>query len=329
VQLRSKRALLQQYHRVYHKPSDYKFLRRLSRGAFGTVYLAKYLHKDSKPLAIKVIEKRVIRDGEFESQIMRERSVMTVINGTSALFVQLRTAFQTRDRLFMAMDFVQGGDCCSYLLSKGKLPEHTAKFIVGEVARALNVLHSLGFMHRDIKPDNILFTIEGHIKLADFGMAAPLGSLHAKSAQGLDDSTNVTGDQGFHWQLQSIYSANGGDGPFSPVSMTGGMLSPDSSGSGMSLALRGNNANDDGFRNSLVGNVSYAAPEAVIGSYYNQSVDWWALGVLFFHLIAGKTPFEAPTSDEIMDNILNSRLNWSFVPNSISKECMYVTNPTV
>jgi serine/threonine protein kinase len=313
---------------VYHKPADYVFLRRLSRGAFGTVFLAKFNDvTDTQPMAIKVIGKNQIRDGMFEQQLMRERSIMAAISKAGEMFVHLKAAFQTRDNLYMVMEYVPGGDCCSLLLTRGQLSESTARFIVAEVASALSVLHSLGYMHRDIKPDNILFTSRGHVKLADFGMAAPLNtSQNAKSPHIIGPDSRDDNDHGFHWQMQSIYSAGGGggvEGPYSPVSMTAGILSNDSSESGMSLIL-GRGMNEEGFRNTVVGNVSYASPESVIGAYYNQSIDWWALGVLIFHLICGKTPFEAPSSNEIIDNILNNRIRWTLLTPSITASCRFV-----
>jgi serine/threonine protein kinase len=98
------------------------------------------------------------------------------ISGDSAavgeMFVRMVAAFQTKDHLFLAMEYITGGDCLNKLSEMGRFPESVAKHSVAELALALSHLHEHGVVHRDIKPDNVLITASGHVKLTDFGLAA-------------------------------------------------------------------------------------------------------------------------------------------------------------
>ena len=85
------------------------------------------------------------------------------------LSAQLCCAFQDTRRLYMVMEFMPGGDLVT-LTSTYDVPETWARFYTAEVVLALNAIHSMGFIHRDIKPDNILIDLDGHIKLTDFGL---------------------------------------------------------------------------------------------------------------------------------------------------------------
>ncbi|KAL7668247.1 hypothetical protein ACOME3_008957 [Neoechinorhynchus agilis] len=103
-----------------------------------------------------------------------EREIMAFAN--SEWIVKLHHAFQDFDHLYMLMDFVPGGDLVT-IMSNHDLTESDVKFYVAEVIMAVEAVHSLGYVHRDIKPDNMLIDVDGHIKLADFGTAAQV-SIH-------------------------------------------------------------------------------------------------------------------------------------------------------
>lgn len=85
-------------------------------------------------------------------------------------------AFQTPERLYFALDFVNGGDMFFHLRKKGRLTENEARFYICEIILALEHLHKQGFIYRDLKPENILIGSDGHIKIADFGLSKHLGT---------------------------------------------------------------------------------------------------------------------------------------------------------
>lgn len=84
--------------------------------------------------------------------------------------VRLYYSFQDRESLYFVMDYIPGGDMMSLLIRMGVFPETLARFYVAELTLAIESVHKMGFIHRDIKPDNILIDVDGHIKLTDFGL---------------------------------------------------------------------------------------------------------------------------------------------------------------
>lgn len=84
--------------------------------------------------------------------------------------VRLYYSFQDRESLYFVMDYIPGGDMMSLLIRMGVFPETLARFYVAELTLAIESVHKMGFIHRDIKPDNILIDLDGHIKLTDFGL---------------------------------------------------------------------------------------------------------------------------------------------------------------
>jgi len=85
--------------------------------------------------------------------------------------LKLHFAFQTSKNLYMVLDYCPNGDLTQQMREKRKFSEATAKFYLAEIILAIEYLHSLDIVYRDIKPENILLDRIGHVKLADFGLA--------------------------------------------------------------------------------------------------------------------------------------------------------------
>ena len=92
--------------------------------------------------------------------------------------VQLHYAFQDLDNLYLVLEYMAGGDLLNLLVERDSFSESMTKFYISEMILALQATHSLGFVHRDIKPDNFLFTPQGHIRISDFGLATDLHWAH-------------------------------------------------------------------------------------------------------------------------------------------------------
>ena len=110
-------------------------------------------------------------------------------HANSDWIVKLHFAFQNSRYLYMVMDYMPGGDLVN-LMAKYDLPEKWAKFYCAEVILAVDSIHSMGFVHRDIKPDNMLLDHRGHLKLADFGTCMRMdedGLVHSETAVGTPD----------------------------------------------------------------------------------------------------------------------------------------------
>uniref|UniRef100_A0A8C7Y7B8 non-specific serine/threonine protein kinase n=1 Tax=Oryzias sinensis TaxID=183150 RepID=A0A8C7Y7B8_9TELE len=179
------------------KLDDFEKVKLIGRGAFGEVQLVR--HKTSqKVYAMKKLSKFEMIKRSDSAFFWEERNIMAFSN--SPWIVQLCCAFQDRRHLYMVMEFMPGGDLVTLTMNYD-LPEKWACFYTAEVVLALDAIHSMGFIHRDVKPDNMLLDHLGHLKLADFGTCMKMdssGMVHCDTAVGTPDyiSPEVLQSQG-------------------------------------------------------------------------------------------------------------------------------------
>lgn len=148
-------------------PSDFQAVREIGQGAFGKVYLVQS-RTTRQRYAMKVLNKQRVIQKEQVAYAMGERNVMSSLS--HPYLVNLRFAFQTNHRLFLVMDYIEGGHLWTQMKS-GFLDEPVAKIFTAEIVLALIHLHSLGIAHRDLKPENILLDSDNHLRITDFGLA--------------------------------------------------------------------------------------------------------------------------------------------------------------
>ncbi|GAA6233224.1 serine/threonine-protein kinase Sgk1-like isoform X2 [Lates japonicus] len=150
------------------KPCDFDYLKIIGKGSFGKVLLAR--HKESTNYyAVKVLQKKIILKKKEQKHIMAERSVL-MKNIKHPFLVGLHYSFQTTDKLYFVLDYVNGGELFYHLQRERIFLEPRARFYAAEIASALGYLHSLHIVYRDLKPENILLDSQGHIVLTDFGL---------------------------------------------------------------------------------------------------------------------------------------------------------------
>jgi len=148
---------------------DFCILKPISRGAFGKVFLGYKRQHPENIYALKVLNKSDIVHRNMASQVIRERNALAISN--SPFCVQLFYCLQNDTNIYMVMEYMIGGDLKSLLSEMGYFDEAMATFYTAEVALALEYLHKHGIVHRDVKPDNMLLSDKGHVKLTDFGLS--------------------------------------------------------------------------------------------------------------------------------------------------------------
>ena len=147
---------------------DYESLKIIGRGAFGEVHVCREI-KTGKIVAVKKIKKDLLSKKNQIIHIRNEQLFMSKVK--SPWIVELYASFQEDEYLYLIMEFLPGGDFMNLLIEKDKLTEKESKFYIAELILAVESIHKLDCIHRDIKPDNILIDKNGHIKLSDFGLA--------------------------------------------------------------------------------------------------------------------------------------------------------------
>lgn len=179
------------------KAEDYEVVKVIGRGAFGEVQLVR--HKATRKVyAMKLLSKFEMIKRSDSAFFWEERDIMAFAN--SSWVVQLFYAFQDDRYLYMVMEYMPGGDLVN-LMSNYDVPEKWARFYTAEVVLALDGIHAMGFIHRDVKPDNMLLDKSGHLKLADFGTCMKMnkdGMVRCDTAVGTPDyiSPEVLKSQG-------------------------------------------------------------------------------------------------------------------------------------
>ncbi|XP_077174545.1 myotonin-protein kinase isoform X3 [Paroedura picta] len=151
---------------------DFDILKVIGRGAFSEVAVVK-MKRTSQVYAMKIMNKwDMLKRGEV-SCFREERDVL--VNGDKQWITQLHFAFQDENYLYLVMDYYVGGDLLTLLSKFGdRIPMEMARFYLAEMVMAIDSIHRLGYVHRDIKPDNILLDRCGHIRLGDFGSCLKL-----------------------------------------------------------------------------------------------------------------------------------------------------------
>lgn len=147
---------------------DFHLMKVIGKGSFGKVVLARG-KADQQVYAIKILDKKaIVKKGELE-HVKSERNVL-IATTHHPFLVTLHCSFQSPDKLYFVLNYVNGGELFYHLQRDKRFPETRARFYAGEIALALGHLHSVGIVYRDLKPENILIAADGHIILTDFGL---------------------------------------------------------------------------------------------------------------------------------------------------------------
>lgn len=248
-----------------NKPSiqDYSILKPISRGGYGRVYLAS--KKTTGDLyAIKVIKKDDIFRKNLEASVVAEQDAM--LRAKHPFIVDLIFSFQSREYIYLVMEFLIGGDLGTQLSINGYFEEPTASHYIAEISLSIDYLHSIGIVHRDLKPENILISESGHLKLIDFGLSK-VGLATPQTDTFLLDMEFRTDPLFIHGSLAN-----------SPLPFEDFQRKAKS--------------------NTLVGTPYYLSPEAILESGYGKAGDWWAVGIIAYEFLVGTPPFCAEEGED-------------------------------
>ncbi|KAG9348287.1 hypothetical protein JZ751_002022 [Albula glossodonta] len=180
--------LVRQVKKMRIQREDFDILKVIGRGTFSEVAVAR-MRRTQQVYALKIMNKwDMLKRGETACY-QEEREVL--LKGDRLWITELHYAFQDDNYLYLVMDYYVGGDLLTLLSKFGDhFPEEMAHFYLAEMVMAIDSVHRLGYVHRDIKPDNILLTADGHVRLGDFGSCLRLqkdGLVYSSLAVGTPD----------------------------------------------------------------------------------------------------------------------------------------------
>jgi len=247
---------------------DYESLAIIGRGAFGEVHVCRE-KKTGKIYAIKKIKKYILVVKNQIRHVLNEQIIMS--KASSPWIVELKASFQEDEYLYLVMEYLPGGDLMNLLIQKDTLTEKEAKFYISELILAIESIHKLDCIHRDIKPDNILIGKDGHIKLSDFGLAKISDKLYEKE------------DEKYKNFLKNKKSEK-------------------------------NNKMTHNKNFSCVGTAYYVAPEVLNKKGYEEDIDWWSVGIIFYEMLMGYAPFCSKETSEVCYKVLNWK-DYLIIPN--------------
>lgn len=332
--------------------AGYEVIRVLGKGSFGVVRLVREKRnpiaddngpKSQKPNASKpqgytpetqtrptnarkaVYAMKVIRKSEMirnsqEGHLHAERDFL-VASATSEWVVPLISSFQDDVNLYLVMEFMGGGDVLGLLLREDSLDERNAAFYITEMILCIEETHKLGFIHRDVKPDNFLISSSGHLKITDFGLSFDGHWRHNQSYYsskrydiaaklGIDikgdaidrEEASAAGDSAIH--IGTVVQRF--------MDRRTSATSPGRKANDETLIDRLNRKEIRKYAKSCVGTSQYMAPEVIKGDQYDGRCDWWSIGVILYECLYGMTPFFAENRQATKERILMHKVNLSF-----------------
>ena len=215
-------VMLQKESRKKVTTADFESLAVIGRGAFGEVRLVrKKASNKSDPeagriYALKSMKKEMMVVKNQVGHVKAERDVLATADDGNRWLTVLYYSFTDSSHLYMVMEFMPGGDLMSLLMKEDTFSEHVTRFFMAEAAHAISSVHALGYIHRDIKPDNMLLDARGHLKLTDLGLCKKVGDVSPSDHP--EVILELMRKQGVDGELDAVERTNTmlGEGPGTP-----------------------------------------------------------------------------------------------------------------
>lgn len=250
---------------------DLVFGHDLGTGAFGSVRYARLIDRSRTrshwpEYAVKIISTEKIRELGYEASVQREVAVLRVLSHPG--IARLVSSFRFREGVYLVLEYASGGDLHSLLRKNGSLDHSSTRFVMGEVVAALSSIHELGLVYADLKPENIVITESGHVKLTDFGGCRPVTQEGKQLIESV--AKNLLKDlRDGGWKSKKDRSSELEE-------------SEDSDDEVDHYDL------EDDIR--IEGTTAYLPPEVVMGAFPTVASDSWALGCVIYQCLSGRPP---------------------------------------
>ncbi|XP_074320113.1 serine/threonine-protein kinase D6PKL2-like [Silene latifolia] len=305
--------------------NHFRLLKRLGCGDIGSVYLSE-LTGTKCYFAMKVMDKASLASRKKLLRAQTEREILQSLD--HPFLPTLYTHFETEKFSCVVMEFCSGGDLHTLRQRQpGKyFTEQAVKFYVAEILLAMEYLHMLGIIYRDLKPENVLVREDGHIMLSDFDLSlrCTVSPTLVKSAS--IDVDGLKKSSGYCVQPACIEPSCIQPSCIAPTScFTPRLFSskskkekktkPKNDVKNQVIPLPELMAEPTNARSmSFVGTHEYLAPEIIKGEGHGSAVDWWTFGIFMYELLFGKTPFKGSGNRATLFNVVGQPLRFPESP---------------
>ncbi|XP_011658109.1 serine/threonine-protein kinase D6PKL2 [Cucumis sativus] len=301
----------------------FRLLKKLGCGDIGSVYLSE-LRGTKCHFAMKVMDKNTLASRKKLLRAQTEREILQSLD--HPFLPTLYTHFETEKFSCLVMEFCPGGDLHTLRQRQpGKhFAEQAVKFYVAEVLLALEYLHMLGIVYRDLKPENVLVREDGHIMLSDFDLSLRC-AVNPTLVKNLSaESEALRKNTGYCVQPACIEPSCIQPSCVVPTTCFSPRLFSSKSKKERKPKIDlGNQVSPlpeliaeptDARSMSFVGTHEYLAPEIIKGEGHGSAVDWWTFGIFLYELLFGKTPFKGSGNRATLFNIVGQPLRFPDAP---------------